>query len=154
MSNRIELTLSPCRLVGVLAILPWLALVVFLVVAALAGKAWLLAAIPVAAMGGLLQYRRNGLLKGRRAISDLLVQQDQLYAVTSDKRRIPVSASAESRLWSGLALLKLRPEGTRYWPYTLILLTSSAGRPGNVTEEEFRRLRMWLRLGRSGLLSK
>ncbi|WP_341581426.1 hypothetical protein [Marinobacter metalliresistant] len=149
MSSRIELTLSPSWLVGVMATVPWLALLAFLIVAALAGKAWLLAAIPVVLAGALVQFQCNGLLKGRRSVKELLVEQDQLYARTADHRKIPVVASAASRVWSGQALLKLRPADTRYRPYTIILLTSSSGRPGNVAEEAFRRLRMWLRLGRS-----
>lgn len=149
MSSRIELTLSPSRLVGVMATGPWLALLAFLIVAALAGKAWLLATIPVVLTGALLQYRCTGLLKGRRSVKALFVEQDQLYARTGDNRQIPVVPSAASRIWSGLGLLKLRPADTRYWSYTTIVLTPSSGRPGNVAEEEFRRLRIWLRLGRS-----
>jgi|AZIH01.1.fsa_nt_gi toxin CptA len=132
-----------------MATLPWLALVAFLIVAALADNVWMLAAIPVALTGALLQYRNNGLLKGCRCVKDLSVEQDQLYARTGDNLRVPVDAMPASRVWSGLALLKLRPADTRYRTYTTILLTSSLDRPGNVAEEEFRRLRMWLRLGRS-----
>lgn len=149
MSSRIELTLSPSRLAGLLATLPWLVLLVFLTASALAGKLWLLAVTPVALAGSLRQYRSHGLLRGRNSVCCLLVDQDQLYAATGDNRRVPVIAASTSRVWSGLALLKLRPAGTRLRSYSTILMAPSLGTDGNCPEEEFRRLRMWLRLGRS-----
>ncbi|MBC7183537.1 MAG: hypothetical protein H5U30_08215 [Marinobacter sp.] len=149
MSSRIELTLSPSRLVGLLATIPWLALLIFLMAAALAGKQWLLAVAPVAVAGALRQYRSQGLLRGRHSMSRLFVEQDQLYAATGGERKVPVTAAATSRLWSGLALLKLRPAGTKFRSYSAILMAPSPGTEGNCPKEEFRRLRMWLRLGRS-----
>ncbi|WP_372998568.1 hypothetical protein [Marinobacter sp.] len=150
MSNRIELTLSPSLLVGTLAALPWLVLLAFLVMAALAGKSWLLAATPVALAGAALQYRCNGLLLGSRSVKSLLIEQGTLYANTGDNGKIPVHPEAASRIWAGLALLKLRPADTRLRGYNAILLAPSSGRPGNVPKEDFRRLRVWLRLGCSG----
>ena len=149
MSSRIELTLSPSLLVGVLASIPWLVLLGFLVISALAGKTWLLAAVPVALAGAALQYRCNGLLLGSHSVNGLLIDQGKIYAKTGDNRQIPVQPAASSQIWSGLALLKLRPDGTRFRSYTTILLAPSPHRPGNVQEDDFRRLRVWLRLGRS-----
>ncbi|WP_417566070.1 hypothetical protein [Marinobacter sp.] len=143
------MTLSPSRLAGLLATTPWLVLLTFLVAAALAGKPWLLAASPLVLAGLLRQYRCHGLLRGRHSVSSLSVEQGQLYAATGDHRRVPVITSSASRIWSGLALLKLRPAGARFRSYTTILLAPSSGTNGNCPEDEFRRLRMWLRLGRA-----
>lgn len=150
MSSRIELTLAPSLLVGVLAVIPWLLLMAFLVIAALAGKTWLLIATPIALGGATLQYRCNGLLLGSRSVNSLLVEHGKLFAKTGGNQQVQVLPQASSRIWSGLALLKLRPAGTRFRSYTTILLAPSPGRPGNVPEDDFRRLRVWLRLGRSG----
>lgn len=150
MSSRIELTLTPSLPVGVLAVLPWLLLLIFLLVAALAGKIWFLAAAPIALGGATLQYRSNGLLVGGGSVHGLLIEHGKMYAKTGDSRHVQVLPLASSRIWSGLALLKLRPTGTRSQSYTTILLAPSPGRPGNVAADDFRRLRVWLRLGRSG----
>lgn len=150
MSSRIELTLTPCHLVGALAVLPWLLLLAFLLIAALAGKAWLLLAAPIALYGAAFQFRSSGLLRGSGSVTGLLIEQDKMYARTGDNRQIQVLPQASSRIWSGLALLKLRPAGTRFRTYTAILLAPSSGSPGNVSTDDFRRLRVWLRLGRSG----
>jgi toxin CptA len=149
-SSRIELTLSPSVLVGLLAALPWLLLTAFLVIVALAGKTWLLVATPVALGGAALQYRCNGSLLGRHSVNSLLIEDGKLFAKTGDNHQVQVLPLASSRIWSGLALLKLRPAGTRFRSYTTILLAPIAGRPGNVPADDFRRLRVWLRLGRSG----
>jgi toxin CptA len=148
-SSRIELTLTPSPLVGVLAILPWLLLLAFLAIAALAGKIWLLVAAPVVLCGARLQYRSNGLLLGGGSVHGLQIEQGEMYARTGDNRQVQVLPLASSRVWSGLALLKLRPVGTRFRSYTAILLAPLPDRPGNVPADEFRRLRVWLRLGRS-----
>ncbi len=83
-------------------------------------------------------------------MNGLLVDQEQMYAITGDNRRIPVSPASSSRIWSSLVLLKLHPSDTRSTPYTTILLAPLPGSQGNVAEDDFRRLRVWLRLGRSG----
>lgn len=150
MSSRIELTLTPSLLVGALAVLPWLLLLAFLFIAALAGKLWLLTAAPIALGLAALQYRSNGLLRGGGSINGLVVEDGELYVKTGDNRQVQVRPSASSRVWAGLALLKLRPTGTRFRSYNTILLAPSSGRPGNVSKDDFRRLRVWLRLGQSG----
>jgi len=149
-SNRIELTLTPSLQVGILAVLPWMLLLAFVLIAALAGKVWLLVAAPIALGGAALEYRASGLLLGGRSVNGLLIDQGEMYARFEDHRQVQVLPLASSRIWSGLALLKLRPAGTRFQSYTTILLAPSPGRPGNVSAEDFRRLRVWLRLGRSG----
>jgi len=147
-SSRIELTLTPSLLVGLLAVLPWVLLLAFLLMALLAGKFWLLVAIPIALWGAALPYRLNGLLLGCGSVSGLLIEHDKMYARIGDKQRVEVIPLASSRIWSGLALLKLRPAGTIFRSYTSLLLAPVPGSPGNVPAEDFRRLRVWLRLGR------
>ncbi|SFR55772.1 toxin CptA [Marinobacter gudaonensis] len=150
MSSRIELSLSPSRLAGVIAGLPWLVLLVFLLIGSLKGKPWLLTAVPIVLAGAVLQYRCSGALLTKRSVTGLLVDQGQLYVVTGDHRRIPVRPAPSSRLWSRLALLKLRPVGTRFQAYSAVIVSSGPGCPGNAPEADFRRLRMWLRLGTQG----
>ncbi|MBW0148874.1 hypothetical protein [Marinobacter arenosus] len=149
MSSRIELTLSPSVTIGLLAIVPWLVLFAFLVAAAYGGKTWLLAGVPVALAGATIQYRRSGMLVGNSAVTALRLEQGQLSARLGDGRQVSVEAVGTSRLGPRLALLKLRPTGTRVRSYSAILLADSTGLRGNVPEDEFRRLRVWLRLGRS-----
>ena len=148
MSSRIELTLTRSLPVGLISMLPWLLLMAFLVVASMAGKFWLLAATPIALWGAALQYRSNGLLLGGDSVNALLIEHGRMYVRIGDNRQVEVLPLASSRIWSGLALLKLRPAGTRFRSYSAILLAPLSGMPGNVPAEDFRRLRVWLRLGR------
>ncbi len=149
MSSRIELALSPSAAVGVLAASPWLALLAFVIIAGAAGKYWLLPALPLVATGALIQYRRTGLLRSATSVTALTVDNNQCHAQLADGRIIPVTVSAGSRMGAQLALLKLRPQGSRLVSYSGILLANTAGISGNVAEDDFRRLRVWLRLGRS-----
>lgn len=149
MSSRIELTLHPSVTTGLLATVPWLVLFFFLVVAAYEGKPWLLVGLPVTLVGASIQYRRSGMLVGDSAVNALMVEQGQLSARLGDGRHVNVEAAGTSRLGPRLALLKLRPQGTRVKAYSAILLANSSCFRGNVPEDEFRRLRVWLRLGRS-----
>lgn len=148
MSSRIELKLAPSLLVGMVALLPWLLLITFLVITALAGKTAMLIAAPVALAGATLQYRGNGLLLGRRSVNGLLIEHNKMFATMGGGRQVQVFPLASSRIWSGLALLKLRPTDTSFCSYTTLLLAHRPGRPGNVSEDDFRRLKVWLRLGR------
>ncbi|MCM0611179.1 hypothetical protein KFJ24_01675 [Marinobacter sediminum] len=149
MSSRIELNLSPSVAVGILATLPWLVLLIFIVIAAATGKGWLAAGIPITLIGAFAQYRNSGMLRGASSVGALRLKDEQLYAKLVDGRLIPVTAGPNSRVGARLALLKLRPVGTRLLSYSAILLADTAGTHGNVPEDEFRRLRVWLRLGRS-----
>lgn len=149
MSSRIDLALTPSTAAGALATTPWLALLAFLVIAGAAGKYWLLAILPIALAGALVQYRDKGRLGSKTSVTGLMVENNQCYARLADKRVIPVRISAGSRMGAKLALLKLSPQNTRLLFCSTILLADTASISGNVTEDDFRRLRMWLRLGRS-----
>jgi toxin CptA len=148
-SSRIELAIAPSATVGVLAATPWLILLAFVTVAGVAGKFWLLAALPFAAAGALAQYRHTGLLRSARSVTALIVDNNQCHARMADNQIIPVRVCAGSRLGSRLTLLKLRPQGTRLLTCSSMLLANTANISGNVAEDDFRRLRVWLRLGRS-----
>ncbi|HET8800597.1 MAG TPA: hypothetical protein VFN01_05365 [Marinobacter sp.] len=147
MPSRIDLTLSPSVAVGLLATVPWLAAGAFALLAAASGKPWLALAVPPMLAGALIQYRQNGRLSGRKAVQQLILDEGQLYARLGDNRLVTVTTGGASRIGSRLALLKLRPTGTRFQSYPVILLS---GTPfgSNVPDDPFRRLRLWLRLGR------
>jgi toxin CptA len=147
--KKIKLVLAPSIAVGALAALPWLTLTVFLIIAGAAGKYWLIVILPVTLTGALVQYRHKGLLNAGTSVMALVVEDNQCSAQLADGRVIPVHVSTDSRMGAKLALLKLRPQGTRLLFCSTILLADITSIPGNVAEDDFRRLRVWLRLGRS-----
>ncbi|WP_375182941.1 hypothetical protein [Marinobacter sp.] len=148
MSSRIEVALTPSIPAGLIAALPWLALTAFLLVAAGSGQPWLLAGVPVSLLGAAWQFRRTGLLRGHRAVAGLTVTDGQLLARLADQTAVAVDAAGASRMGPRLTLLKLRPVGTTSGSYFTVLLAPIAGLAGNASADDFRRLRVWLRLGR------
>lgn len=149
MSSRIEVRLSPSVSAGLVAGLPWLTLLVFILTAGIGGRPWLLILAPVAAACAILHFRRFGLLRSRRSVTGLALEAGQLQAILPGRDAIPVQPCRSSRLGPTLTLLKLRPAGTRLGAYYLILLAPHAWPGGNVCPDQFRRLRQWLRLGQS-----
>ncbi|WP_100640013.1 hypothetical protein [Marinobacter salexigens] len=148
MSSQIDLTLSRCAAAGCLAAAPWLVASAFLLVAGLAGKTWMHALAPLTIVGALLQYRLNGLLAGPSAVLGLYLDQNTLYARLGNGQAVAVSACRSSRISSRIALLKLKPVASRSSSYPVVLL-SGKRITGNLPEDQFRRLRLWLRLGRA-----
>ena len=148
MSSRTDASLQPSAAAGLVAAAPWLLLAAFLSAAATAGKAPLLLAVPPVLAGAFTQFRRCGLLRGQRAITGLQLKDGLLCAQTGNGATEMVAVADASRLGARLALLKLRPAGTRSRAYTAILLADAGPIRGNVPVNEFRRLRVWLRLGR------
>lgn len=146
--SRIELTIEPSVAAGLLAIIPWFLLLAFVLAAAASGKPWLLFAAPIALAGAWGQFRNNGLLRGRRAICALRLRQGRLYAELASGRELPVIPAPGCRMSARMGLLKLRSADSRFPSYSVILLASTPTHSGNVPEDEFRRLRVWLRLGR------
>lgn len=147
MSSRIELRLAPSVSAGLIATLPWLALLAFLLTAANDHRSWLLLLVPVAAVGAVQHFRRFGLLRSRRSVTGLTLDDGRLLAIRPGRDAIPVEPCGTSRLGPTLTLLKLRPIGTRLGAYYLILLAPETWPGGNVCPEQFRKLRQWLRLG-------
>ncbi|WP_417517135.1 hypothetical protein [Marinobacter sp.] len=147
-SSRINLTLSRCAAAGCLAAAPWLIASAFALIAGAAGKNWMFILAPLALAGAIFQYRRNGLLAGPSAVLGLHQEEDTLYAHLGDGQILAVSPSPASRMCSTAALLKLQPIASKSSTYPVVLL-SGKRIAGNVSEDQFRRLRMWLRLGRT-----
>lgn len=146
MSSRIEVRLTPSRAAGLIAAAPWLTLAATALALAWYGPLYLLAFCPAGLAGALWQYRASGLLANADSVVRLLVSEGKLQAELADGRQFEASPASESRLFSGLALLKLRLHATTLKPplVVLVCLTGPAG--GNVGAESFRRLRVWLRL--------
>ncbi|MDO6823932.1 hypothetical protein [Marinobacter sp. 1_MG-2023] len=148
MSSRIDLTLSRCAAAGCLAAAPWLTAFTFALIAGTAGKNWMFILAPLALAGAIFQYRLNGLLAGPSAVLGLHQEQGTLYARLGNGRILAVNASPASRICSNVALLKLEPTTSTSSTYPVVLL-SGKRIAGNVSEDQFRRLRMRLRLGRT-----
>ena len=121
----------------------------FILIAGTANKGPLLLGLIPTLAGALFQFCSTGLLSTKRAVTALQILDGQLYAQLGHSRTMAVEIAGSSQLGAHLALLKLRPVGTRVFPYSAILLTGNRFVRGNVPEDEFRRLRVWLRLGRS-----
>ncbi|MGO1501062.1 MAG: hypothetical protein ACTHWH_07235 [Marinobacter sp.] len=147
-SSQFELTLSRCVAAGCLAAAPWLAASAFLLIAGASGKSWMYALAPLTVAGAIFQYRLNGLLAGSSAVQELHLDQNTLYARLGNGQTLAVNACPSSRISSKLVLLKLQTTASKTTSYSVVLL-SGTRIAGNVSEEQFRRLRMWLRLGRS-----
>jgi len=147
-SNRIDIELSRCVGAGCLAAAPWVAASAFVLIAGAAGHKWMSVLALPALIGAVFQFRLNGLLAGPLAVLGLHQDQGTLYARLGNGQTVAVNASPSSRICSKAALLKLHPATSRYSTYPVVLL-SCKGITGNVSEDQFRRLRMWLRLGRT-----
>lgn len=147
MSSPIELRLSPSLTAGLLSITPWLVLATFTTVAAIETSAWLLALLPLIAALTRHQFVRCGLLRGRGAIVALQATPEGLVCELADGRQVSARVCSSSGLGASLLALKLRPEGsTSGSMFTLIVGDTGLFR-ANVAEDDFRRLRMWLRTG-------
>ena len=149
MSSRIELSLQPSLAAGLVASAPWLAMACFILIAGTAHKGPLLLGLIPTLTVALLRFRNTGLLVTKRAVTALKVLDGQLYAQLGHSRTVAMEIAASSQLGAHLAVLKLRPVGTSLYSHSTILLTGTGPVRGNVPEDEFRRLRVWLRLGRS-----
>jgi len=147
-SNQIDLTLTRCTAAGCLAAAPWLVASAFVLITGASEKHWMFALAPLTFAGAIFQYRLNGLLAGQSAVLGLCQDQNTLYARLGSGQTLAVTACPSSRISSKVVLLKLRPIATRSASYPVVLL-SGTRIAGNVPEDQFRRLRMWLRLGRT-----
>lgn len=148
MLNRIDLTLSPSALAGLIAALPWGALMLAALALGQLQHPLLWLFCPLAAVGGARQFRGSGWLQRENSVRHLSVSGDQLYAHLTDGRRPPVKVSADSRLFARLAILKLTPSDSTVKPALVILVdpAQATGLTANVDPAAFRRLRVWLRL--------
>jgi toxin CptA len=141
--NRIDLSLSPSRVVGLLAAGPWLLLSLAILIAAGYVSTWVALAMPMTLAGALDRWRRCGALSHPRAVVRLVTTGQRLFVTRADHNTTEMRPLPESRL-SGrflyLALEDLRG-GDRM---QAVLIPRTAG--GNTPPESLRRLRTWLRL--------
>lgn len=140
MYNRIDLHLRRSLKAGLVAATPWLALVFALSLLALYLQPLFLVALVPAAAGVWRRWQQCGNLTHPHAIVRMTVRDNLLIATLRNQRELPVTVTGASRLTAGLAVLGLR-HGGRRWPCPVVLCT-----PGNATQDDFRRLRVWLRL--------
>ncbi|QSP96299.1 hypothetical protein LPB19_07950 [Marinobacter salinisoli] len=147
MFSRIEIPLAPSVPAGIIASLPWLAISIFLLGVGATRYPWLVAGVPLTLAGAAVVFRKTGLLQGKSAVTSLLLEQGQLYAQLGCGQREPVSPSPASRLGPHLTLLKLSAKDSTVRSYSAILIGSNPCCQGNVPGNEYRRLRVWLRLG-------
>ncbi|MGM0769243.1 MAG: hypothetical protein ACQEV6_14555 [Pseudomonadota bacterium] len=89
---------------------------------------------------------RSGLLRACNTVTRLTVERDQLYATRNADEQTPVSVAAESRIGRRVTLLKIRTADARSQTHLVVLADLGPGFR-NITPDDFRRLRMWLRLG-------
>ena len=117
-----------------------------LILAAVRISPWLLGALPLSALAGWYSVRRHAMLAGRRAVRSIHIDRNILRIVKADGHNEKVYVDGESRLFGHLALLKLCSANATNNAYTVILIDTLLIR--NVDTDDFRRLRVWLRLAR------
>lgn len=88
----------------------------------------------------------NRVLRACNRVCRLTVEHGQLYATIDGAEPVPVNVAAESRIGRRLTLLKIRAADTRT-PTRLVILADLGPGLRNILPDDFRRLRMWLRLG-------
>jgi len=143
-SSRIDIRLRPTGLVGAIAALPWLALAGFVSLLSIDGHVWLLAMVPLAAVGTFYAVRSHGLLLGQHCVIGLHLHDGQLWALHHDNAAVAVNPGPGSRIGANFSVLQLRQAHSNHY-YTTVLLLS--GGRGNLLSDDARRLRLWLRLG-------
>ena len=147
MSNPIELNLSPSRAAGICASLPWLALSAVLLAISLSITTLALVLLPVSLLLGWQEFRRCGRLRGANAIISLTTDDRHLRCQLANGREVTTRVCGCSSLGASFLVLKVESVVTRSDTMTAILLSPSRLCRGNVSEQAFRRLRMWLVAG-------
>lgn len=92
-------------------------------------------------------WLRN-LLKTVNTVTELTLDHGQLQARFGSGDSCRVTVAGDSRLSARLTLLKIRPTDSRFHSRLVVLANFGPGFR-NVDPDEFRRLRMWLRLGQT-----
>ena len=147
MSNPIELNLSPSRAAGICASLPWLALSAVLLAISLSISPLALVLLPVSLLLGWQEFRRCGRLRGANAIISLTTDDRHLRCQLANGQEVTARVCGCSSLGASFLVLKVESVVTRSDTMTAILLSPSRLCRGNVSEQAFRRLRMWLVAG-------
>ena len=147
MTNPIELNLSPSRAAGICASLPWLALSAVLLAISLSITPLALVLLPVSLLLGWQEFRRCGRLRGANAIISLTTDDRHLRCQLANGQEVTARVCGCSSLGASFLVLKVESVVTRSDTMTAILLSPSRLCRGNVSEQAFRRLRMWLLAG-------
>lgn len=147
MSSPIELKLSSSRAAGICASLPWLALSAVLLAISVSVAPLALVLLPVSLLLGWQDFRRCGRLLGAKAIIRLTTEDRHLRCQLADGREVTTRVCGCSSLGASFLILKVESVVTRSDTMTAILLSPSRLCRGNVSEQAFRRLRMWLVAG-------
>lgn len=147
MSNPIELNLSPSRAAGICASLPWLALSAVLLAISLSITTLALVLLPVSLLLGWQEFRHCGRLRGANAIISLTTDDRHLRCQLANGQEVTARVCGCSSLGASFLVLKVESVVTRSDTMTAILLSPSRLCRGNVSEQAFRRLRMWLLAG-------
>ena len=92
-------------------------------------------------------FRRCGQLLGANAIISLKTDDQHLRCQLADGREVTARVCGCSSLGASFLILKVESVVTRSDNMTAILLSPSRLCRGNVSEQAFRRLRMWLLAG-------
>ncbi|AZT83072.1 hypothetical protein EHN06_05665 [Marinobacter sp. NP-4(2019)] len=87
----------------------------------------------------------RSILRAVNSVTELTLEQGQLHARFASGICCPVFVAGESRIGPRLTLLKIRASDTRSGSRLVVLVNFGPG-VRNVDPDEFRRLRMWLRL--------
>ncbi|MBE0485211.1 hypothetical protein [Marinobacter sp.] len=146
MSSPINLPLSPSALTGLLATFPWLLLGVFSAGAAIESSLLLLAFLPPIGLLGWRSLEKHGRLRGSGAVTALQADDSGVLCQLRDGRAIRCQVDSSSSIGPSFVILKLQPEGTTSHRM-MVLITGSIGPfRANVPDQDFRRLRMWLRI--------
>tara|TARA_B100000965_G_C19534716_1_gene732788 strand:+ start:736 stop:1197 length:462 start_codon:yes stop_codon:yes gene_type:complete len=150
-SNPIELNLSPSRAAGICASLPWLALSAVLLAISLSITPLALVLLPVSLLLGWQEFRRCGRLRGANAIISLTTDDRHLRCQLANGQEVTARVCGCSSLGASFLVLKVESVVTRSDTMTAILLSPSRLCRGNVSEQAFRRLRMWLLAGTAAI---
>lgn len=94
----------------------------------------------------------TGPLRACNVVTRLTIEHGQLHAWIRSDGRQPVSVSRESRIGRRVTLLKILTLDARSRSYLLVLVDFGP-QLRNVPADEFRRLRMWFRLGQTSRFS-
>lgn len=143
MYNRIDVPLSPSRVAGLFAAVPWLVLSLAALIAAGYGTAWVALAMPVTLASALDRWRRCGTLTHPRAVVRLVTMGPRLFITLANQTTAEVRPLPESRLSGRFLYLALQDvhQGRRL---QTVLVSRSPG--GNSPTGALRRFRTWLRL--------
>lgn len=153
MSSRINLSLAPSGITGCLAVLPWLVLGAFATSAAIESSPLLLLFLPPICLLGWRSFQKHGLLQGADAVIALRTDKTGVTCQRRDGSEIGCRISMASALGASYLVLKLQPVDTRSRSLVVLMTANTGPFNANVAEPDFRRLRMWLRLGQpSGAL--